>query len=74
MRHMYETVDDVTLYPQVETLPDWFTITGLYFYEDLYHRACYHFVFNDGELPTPAEVKTALTKLYLLEKEIDNEH
>lgn len=74
MRHMYETVDDVSLYPQVETILDWFTITGLYFYESLYHRVCCHFVFNDGELPTPAEVETVLTKLYLLEKEVGNDH
>lgn len=74
MRHMYETVEDVSSYPQGETIVDWFNITDLYFYESLYTRACCNFVFDDGELPTPSEVEKALAKLYLLEKEIASEH
>ena len=74
MYHMYETVDDVSSYPQGETINDWFSIMSLYFYECLYTRTHYHFIFDDEEIPTPAEVETALTKLYLLEKEIASEH
>lgn len=70
MRHMYETVEDVSSYPQGETINDWFSIISLYFYECLYTRTHDHFIFDDGELPTPAEVEKALAKLYLLEKEI----
>lgn len=74
MRRMYETVEDVSSHPQGKTINDWFSIISLYFYERLYTRACCHFVFYDGELPTPAEVEKALAKLYLLEKEIASEH
>ena len=74
MYHMYETVEDVSSYPQGETINDWFSIMSLYFYECLYTRTHYHFIFGDEEIPTPAEVETVLAKLYLLEKEIANEH
>lgn len=70
MRHMYETVEDVSSYPEGETINDWFSIISLYFYECLYTRTHYHFIFDDGEIPTPAEVEKAFAKLYLLEKEI----
>ena len=74
MRRMYETVEDASLYPQGETINDWFNSTSLYFYECLYTRTHYHFIFDYDEVPTSAEIKTALAKLYLLEKEIASEH
>ena len=70
IRHMYETIEGVSSYPKGETINDWFSIISLYFYECLYTRTHDHFIFDDEEIPTPAEVEKALAKLYLLEKEI----